>query len=274
MNDGQNSNFGDMTSNLLNSSDNGDIILVRDKKSKKPLIISIVAILLVVAVVSITLFIIFSNNNTKSFNEYIDEYQTLVKSLDENETIVSYEKYEELQNALTNIKTKIPDSLNEEDKEELKRLIDESSALISFYFISTILVDTNESYNYYLEHRNFDGFLSNYGYPINEQYEDGMLDNFKTAINLVLKEKETYYKEVTESDCIKLGEVTNKTYIDYPCLDNNTSVNEAELKKQNQEAILKDYSKGMLKLITNESDMISRIANGEDIIRGDEYENQ
>ncbi|MBR5939501.1 hypothetical protein IKZ77_03055, partial [Candidatus Saccharibacteria bacterium] len=156
---------------------------------------------------------------------------------------------------------KIPDSLNEEDKEELKRLIDESSALISFYFISTILVDTNESYNYYLEHKNFDNFLSNYGYPVGEFEDAGILNNFKVAIERLYSRKEFYYNTILQADCIRNN--NEGAYIDYDCLNGNMEINNAQGAILDAQIVVDDYSSKMPSLILAYANNMRSIVDGD-----------
>ena len=153
------------------------------------------------------------------------------------------------------------ESFSEEERTRLESLLDDSSKLLPLYFISTALVYTNGSYDYFMEHKNFDGFLADFGYPIGDFEDGGIIKAFSMAINQAYSLNELYYNAVMKSGCMK--DNNEQSYIDNVCLRNKSEVNDINNDRMTAWRALGKYSDMMLDLIIADADNIKEmVVNG------------
>lgn len=91
---------------------------------------------------------------------------------------------------------------------EIAFLAEEAKDILPRYFVATFLAYTDASYNYFIEHRNFNNFLSEYNFPF-----DTSRNIFDDIINELFNTNKDLYEEILKTGCIMFDGVN------YECLD-------------------------------------------------------
>ncbi len=127
----------------------------------------------------------------------------------------SYDSEENISyyNSLKNVLAKIEKAKNSSDGwKEIVSLANNSKELLSRYFVAAFLANTNASYNYYVKHKNFSGFLSDYDYPFAEPGET-LVQEFDASIDDMVEIKKKMYEGIAAANCME------NNIINYECLE-------------------------------------------------------
>lgn len=133
--------------------------------------------------------------------------------------------------------------------------------LLPRYFVSTILADTNASYNYFVENGNLDNFLAGYDYPFKES-ERAFLQDDDGLINALVSGKKELYGAIKQANCLASDGV------DYECLDmlDDEKIKVLQLNNLELENAVRDVARDLLdRIIINANSMNSLIKEGENV---------
>ena len=137
-------------------------------------------------------------------------------------------------------------------------LVNNSKELLSRYFVSAILSETNAGYSYFVRNKSFDGFLSEYDNPFVKS-DEVFLQDTDVLIDGLFDVKEKIYKNVSETNCMK------SDGIDYECLESLSSEEIRLVQMENLEmsTIVRDTVNDLLDLIiANAGSMVELIGGG------------
>ena len=264
-------------------SSGGDIVLSsQPKKDRKKLVIAIIIVACILVGVGVFILVNFMSKNSTSLSEYGNQYFNLITTGEKNkiwtdgevniDTLKESESsniynisesgdplsdenktyYSELHSILSNINKLAHKLTNEENKNTLEYLADDSSKLLSLYSAGMALVYTNASYDYYIENGSLDGFLDQINYNINDT-EDNLINDFKYIVDLTYEKEEEYFRAVNNSGCL----VANT--IDYECEAGSQLAVSARREMQDAQGTLADYADKMLNLIIVQANEIKTL---------------
>lgn len=272
------------------------MVLGKPKRSRKRLVLAMVVIFVIIIVIFAAVFLKFYfNNKPLAVKGYVSQYINLLvggekKDEDTEQDYQEFEKilnkdalersrskniynishysdpssektikyYNELMGVLREIKeSALGGAFSNEEKEKLELLVDDSSSLISLYFMATALAYTNGSYNYFMAHNTLDGFLADYGYPMGDFSDDTVMQIFNAAIVRAYNSKKIYYETIMDLGCIK--NKNGESYIDSTCLDINAKIEDMNKKIIQLQRGLGSYSDKILDLIAMNAINIDKI---------------
>lgn len=280
-----NNSFGNFNAPI----NSGDIVLQsQPNKTKKilPVILAGVVVLLLVIVLAVVI-LVRREASTVAADQYLEKYANLLVNgeLVENYTATKIDKnelenatgdniyiltrqgdplseknigyYKSLEEALNGVQGSISRlAISEDRKQALSSLVNESKMLTKLYFVSTALVYTNATYDYYFEKGNFDGLLEEYGYPFNEEYE-GIAETFQIAIDELYDSKLEYYRSLAQAGCQEDGS------FDYECVNGGAMVEESRNRMATVQAVLGRYADMMFDIIMRDENNMYELLGGD-----------
>ena len=144
------------------------------------------------------------------------------------------------------------------DRETIASIANYSKELLSRYYISTILTDTDASYDYFIKHKTLDGFLSAYGYPFDELNE-GLINDYSNTIKELVEIKGKMYSAILNANCLDV------TGINYECVGqlDSKEIDDYRLNNSNLNMMVNEISSTTLYLIMVDANQMRSIINGE-----------
>lgn len=253
---------------------------VKEKKSGK-IWLWVLLIILVVGVVALLIWLFTTNRNSESSSNYWQDYADyLVFGVDKKEEVSgelslqnvmnnNYENiyylpryYNFLEDTNLNYYKSMKDLLNkinedvatktlltEETRAQIEGLTTESQKLLSIYFVGASLVYNNASYEYYLANDSLEGFLSDYGYPLDDN-GNGAVYDWAGQVNYLFAKKQEYYNAINQANCL------SETGIDYTCADASNVVMQAKGEMDLANQVVEDQIDVILSEVLNDAKVI------------------
>lgn len=244
----------------FNSGAQGEIVLVADsqKKSKKGLLLFLLLLISVLLVGALIIFLVVGNRSS-SLESLEEQYLNLLMDDERNYSPLSEQKknYDELNTVLNNIQEAVKRSnLNNEKRGQMDFLINNSRDLLFLYFISTALVDTNASYNYFLEKGSLKGFLDEYGYSEGTEIKNDMIGDLRLMVDNAFSGKKKYYESLVNAGCI------DDAGINYECAAGDVAVEMAESDMFSSKAVVESYVDRIMSIIVANANEMKKITTG------------
>ncbi len=267
------------------SSSNDPIVIGGASEKKKPAVWVFVLIgIVIVGVVALVLVLLFGpNGKVKEIpvETNVNRYLSLLLTGEEKDEALSSDgitlaavKNEELENIYTipryyssldekntnyykTLQDLLESIVKKSDDKNVKFWAEDSSVMLSYYFVATALAYTNSDYNHFMTDKVFDGFLTVYGYPF-ESTDDDMLMDFKTKSDALYDAKKEFYEMVTQTNCLMTDG------IDYVCLNNlnSSAINAVQSQISSLTASETIESGKMLEIIVADAKALNNAING------------